>query len=128
MEDDPDTQRLDYYAGKRFYDNEHPATINISSFSYDSVFWINGHNLGPKADQLYMYIRQCWKHSFAEDGPGDDTECVQTDGYIYGVSTYLTLLFVFFEVTWVVGMFGVWWDANRHGELNGPGWRRNGDL
>lgn len=25
-------------------------------------------------------------------------------------------------------MFGVWWDAHRHGELNRRGWKRSGDV
>lgn len=127
------TRKKDYYvARKKAPSSWQPETINVSSFSYDSVFWINGHNLGPEANQLILGLPgRCWNNSWVDaydNFLNPPTICKQTNGYIYGFSTMLTLIFAAFEIIWAVGMFGVWWDANKASEMNRWGLRRNGVL
>jgi hypothetical protein len=98
---------------------------DFSSFNYGDVFWINGRNLGNTADLLLHSPKFCWEISNQYLA---NTRCVQEDGYNYGISTHIAIMLVALETTWVLGMFGVWLDANGVGELNRRGWKRSGVL
>jgi len=98
--------------------------IEMNKFSNDSVFWINGVNLGSGTDSLTCRQTNCWNGTSVEP----ERKCLSQDGYVYGISTCLAFVFVALETIWIIGMFGVWWDANTYSEFNRKGWRRNGVL
>lgn len=108
-----------------YYSTRHP--IPLSNFSTDPVFWINGTNLGPDTKLLNFTSEACWNNTIITDDFLDHS-CLQTDGYVYGFSLWLIFALLWLELIWVFGMFGVWWDAHRHSELNCRGWKRSGDI
>jgi len=102
-------------------------TFEMDDFNFDRVFWINGANLGPRPNGLIWDVETCWNGTILVTAELP-TSCIQLHGYVYGLSSNISVLFVILEVVWIIGMFGIWWDANAHSELNRRGWRRNGML
>ena len=98
------------------------------NLSYDPVVWINGISFGPDRNELKLIDKECWNGTIFDFGDEDSIACVQQDGYVWGTSTIMTLVFIYLEGIWICGMFGVWWDAKKRGEHNRQGLRRTGPL
>ncbi|KAG9232822.1 hypothetical protein BJ875DRAFT_513702 [Amylocarpus encephaloides] len=104
------------------FKNRQKTIIPLRNFSRDDVFWINGTNLGTNNALLQLEYESCWNNTVIDF----QRACIQQDGYVYGLAGWIVVVLAALEIIWISGMFGIWWDANRHGELNRRGWKRSG--
>lgn len=94
---------------------------NGTNMALDAPFLNLSHGCGSWMRELGSTIDLCVCYQgsplTSDFRTGDGLTCISEDGYVWGFAGVFTLIGILLEMGWIVGCFGMWFDAHIHSSL-----------